>query len=117
MAVTVEWPRNAELPTLQIWWTDNDGTLVSDLTSATITLKIGGLGATGTLALTKTTGLAAAVGAGTNPTGTPNLVVTWATGELDIAPDVYVCEIQARYTGSLDRIVQFPLRISGRVAG
>lgn len=116
MAVTVEWPRNAELPTLQIWWTDNDGTLVADLTTATITLKIGGLGATGALMLTKTTGFAAAVGSGVSPTGTPNLVVTWATGELDIAPDVYTCELQARYTGSLDRIVTFPLRIGARVA-
>lgn len=84
------WNRKAEDPNWRIWWFDDAETLIDFSTGYTWSLKIG---TSTTTLVTKTTGIAGAAGAGTEPSGTPNVVITWAAGELDIAPGVYRAEL------------------------
>lgn len=93
---------NAERPGLNIWWFDDAGSLIDFSSGYTYSLKIGPKG--GTALLTKTTGITGAAGAGVEPTGTPNIVVTWSTGELAITPGVYELELTAT-TSSTDRVL------------
>jgi hypothetical protein len=93
--------RTAERPELRLWLIDDDGTLIDLSSGYTFTFKIGQIGQTGELS--KTSGITGAAGAGSEPTGTPNVVVAWSAGELDITPGTYSWELTAT-TGNLDRV-------------
>lgn len=108
--MTIRYHTSAERPALEMWIQDDDGTLIDFSSGYTFELKIG---ATGSAALlTKTTGITGAVGSGTEPTGTPNVSVAWAAGELDITPGAYGLQLTAT-TGGLDRVFTTPIRITG----
>ncbi len=99
----------AERPTLKLWLLDDDGTLIDFSAGGyTFVLKIGSPGQTALL--TKSSGITGAVGAGTEPTGTPNVVVTWTAGELAIASGAYSAQLTATIT-SLDRVFVFGFEI------
>lgn len=98
----LSWPRSAERPGAEFWWVDDAGELIDFSSGYTFSLKIGPRG--GTALLTKTTGITGAAGAGVEPTGTPNIVVTWSAGELDLTPGVYRLELTAT-TSSTDRVL------------
>lgn len=110
MTSRLQWYRNAELPQLQVWWRDDSGDLI-DFSSGVSDweLRIGDAG--GYAMLVKTSGIAGAVGSGTETNGTPNVIVDWFPGELDIVPDVYTLQIVAHYSGFSDRVMTAPLRI------
>ncbi len=104
----LEWHQGAELPTLDIWWTDHTGQLV-DLSGAdTIEVRIGQLGEPAVLV--KTTGITAGAGSGTEDDGTPNLSVQWAVDDLDLAPGMYRVTVTATFAG-LRRKMVTPLRV------
>lgn len=95
MTKAVRYKRNAELPSLEIWWFDDDNNLV-DLSSASgFTLKVGNVGQAAVL--TKTTGITGAAGSGTEGSGTPNVTVAWAAGDLDLTPGAYTMELYATF--------------------
>lgn len=91
MSSLLRWAANAEDPNLRIWWFDDAGNLIDFSTGYTWSLKIGPVN--GTALVTKTTGITGAAGAGVEPTGTPNVVVQWAAGELNITPGRYRLEL------------------------
>lgn len=95
-------------PDFELWLTKN-GTLV-DLSAYTFSAKV--LNRDYTTQLTKSTGFTGAVGAGVCPTGTPNLVVAWATtlelSTLTYGP--YILEVKAT-TGGKDLMWQLPFEI------
>lgn len=91
----------AERPALKLWLLDDDGTLIDFSSGYTYSFKVGLIGATPLL--TKTSGIVGAVGAGVEPTGTPNVTISWSAGELAITPGAYSWALTAT-TGGLDRI-------------
>lgn len=95
--MTLSWSAKAEDPNLEIWWADDAGDLIDFSSGYTWSLKIGPAG--GTAVITKTTGITGAAGAGVAPTGTPNVVVVWAAGELDITPGKYQFELTPTLAG------------------
>ena len=101
MSGPLRYYQGAERPALKLWLQDDDGTLIDFSSGYTFTLKIGLTGQPALL--TKTTGIVGAVGAGVEPTGTPNVTVTWTAGELAITPGAYSWALTAT-TGGLDRI-------------
>ncbi len=98
---TVRYFSTAERPALQMWLQDDAGTLIDFSSGYTFSLKIGVAGSTALL--TKTSSIAGAVGAGVEPTGTPNVVVTWTAGELALTPGQYQWQLKAT-NSSLDRV-------------
>ncbi len=109
----LSWPSSAERPGWNIWWLDDAGELIDFSSGYTFSLKIGPRN--GTALLTKTTGITGAAGSGVEPTGTPNVVVTWSTGELAIAQGVYRLELTAT-TSSTDRVLACDVAITGVVS-
>ena len=99
--------KTADRPAASGWIVDDDGTLI-DLSSATFSLKIGLPGSAALL--TKTTNIAGAAGSGTEPDGTPNIVITWAAGDLNLTPGTYVWELTVT-ENSLDRVFFGDIRI------
>lgn len=99
MSTKLTYHRGAERPGVGMWLLDDDGTLIDFSVGWTFTLRIGA----GTPLLTKTDGITGAAGAGTAPSGTPNVVVEWSEGDLDLTPGPYTWELTAR-TGSFDRV-------------
>ena len=93
----LRWAANAEDPNLEIWWFDDAGDLIDFSTGYTWSLNVGTLG--GTTLITKTTGVTGAVGAGTDPDGTPNVVVQWSAGELAVTPGLYRIELTPTLAG------------------
>lgn len=86
-----------ELGPLQVWWLE-DGTLV-DLSVAHT--YVGKVIAAGTVIFETTAGFSGAAGAGTEDSGTPNLVKTWpTTGELNdlAAAGTYLFQVTATRT-------------------
>jgi hypothetical protein len=102
--MTVRYFSTAERPALKIWWHDDDGSLIDFSTSYTFSLVIG--------ALTKTTNITGAAGAGTNPTGTPNITIAWSPGEIATigAAGAYTARLTAT-TSSADRVFSFPFQL------
>jgi hypothetical protein len=98
----------ADRPALELWLYDDDGSLINFATGYTFQLKLGQSGQTALL--TKSSGIAGAAGAGNEPDGTPNIVVTWTAGELALTPGGYQCQLTAT-TGGLDRLFVFPFDI------
>lgn len=84
-----------------MWLADSAGTLIDFSTGYTFSFKIGDTGAAALL--TKTTGITGAAGAGVAPTGTPNIVVAWSAGELNVTPGQYAWELTCT-NSSLDRV-------------
>lgn len=105
----LRWTSGAERPGLNLWWYDDSGALIDFSSGYTFTLKIGPRGSTALLE--KTSNIVGAVGAGTEPSGTPNVVVTWATGDLAIAAGVYCLELKATSSGA-DRYAETDIVIS-----
>lgn len=99
--MSLRYTRTAERPSLQLWLEDDDGTLIDFSSGYTFTFKIGARGETALL--TKTSGITGAIGAGTEPTGTPNVTIAWAAGDLDITPGAYRWQLTAT-TSALDRV-------------
>lgn len=100
MATKLSYLKNAERPAARLWLFDDDGTLIDFSGAYTFSFKIGVVGSAALL--TKTTNIAGAVGAGIEPSGTPNVVVTWAAGELNLTPGAYQWQLTCTVT-SLDR--------------
>jgi hypothetical protein len=100
--------RSAERPSASIWWLSEAGSLIDFSTGYTFSLKVGVDGAAAVL--TKTTGITGAAGAGTSPTGTPNVTVAWAAAELNLTPGMYTLELTAT-TGGLDRVLTDTIEI------
>lgn len=94
MAHRITRHRNAERPATTLEITDGPGALIDFSTGYTFSLKIGEVGATALLS--KTTDI---TGAATSP----NITITWAAGELDLAPGTYPWQLTAT-TGSADRV-------------
>lgn len=105
---TIRYRRTAERPSLQLWLLDDDGNLIDFSSGYTFELKIGLLGSAALL--TKTAGITGAAGAGTEPTGTPNVTIAWTTGELDLTPGVYNWQLTCTTAGT-DRVFTGPIKI------
>lgn len=99
----VTYYKSAELPSLKIWWYSDDNTLVDLSAVDSWSLKIGSPGSAAVL--TKTTGITGAAGAGSEPSGTPNVVVAWAAGDLNLTPGVYGLQLTATTSGTGDRVL------------
>lgn len=94
----------AERPDLRFWLLDDTGALVNLSSGYTFEFKIGSPGTAAVF--TKSTGITGAAGSGSEPDGTPNLVVTFTAGELDAVPTgTYMWQIKAT-SGGLDRFYQ-----------
>lgn len=106
MTARAVYKASAEDPDLKIWWYDDDDSLIN-LVGYTLAMKIGD-GTTATL--TKSSGITGAAGSGTEPSGTPNVVVQWDSGELNLTPGQYVAELTAT-SGGRDRVVDFAFEI------
>lgn len=102
--------RTAELPYFELWWFDSLGELVDFSTASSFTLDVKRAGAT-TAVLTKSSGITGDVGSGDETAGTPNVVVAWEPGDLDIEPDRYTAILTARFPGTLDRVMEFGLTV------
>lgn len=83
-----------EEPAYAVSWYSADGDLI-DFTDSSFEVKLVNRD-TGIVALTKPLGITGAASA-------PNVVVGWATGELDIEPGVYAVHLTATKEG-LDRM-------------
>ena len=101
MTTALTYKKSAERPAAKLWLFDDDHTLIDFSAGYTFSLKIGTVGSAALL--TKTTNITGAAGAGTEPTGTPNVTITWTAGELAITPGVYTWELTCT-TSSLDRV-------------
>lgn len=112
MSVQLRYTAGDARPVTDLWWLDDDGDLIDFSSGYTFVLKIGDPGSPALL--TKSSGIAGAVGAGSEPDGTPNVVVTWAAGELDIAPGVYAFQLRAT-TGGLPRTLKGSIAITDAV--
>lgn len=109
----VQYASSAERPTLDIWWFDRTDTLIDFSSGYTFSLKIGTAGSAALL--TKTSGITGAAGAGTAPSGTPNVVVAWSAGDLNITPGAYDAQLTAT-TSSTDRVLPFRITILDVIA-
>ncbi len=99
--------RSAERPNAKLWLFDDDGALI-DFTGYSFSFKIGTPGSDAVL--TKTTNIAGATGAGSEPSGTPNVVLVWEDGELNITPGVYAWQLTC--TGSsVDRLFEGTFKV------
>jgi len=98
----LQYRSNAERPGTSIWWFDDAGNLIDFSSGYTFSLKIGPRG--GAALLTKTSNITGAAGAGVEPTGTPNVTITWGAGELNLTPGAYEFELTAT-TSSADRVL------------
>lgn len=101
MSTTISYHKGAERPSLGLWLVDDDGALVDFSTGYTFSFKIGTPGTAATV--TKTSGITGAAGAGSAPTGTPNVTVAWVADELDITAGRYTWQLTCT-SSSLDRI-------------
>ncbi len=101
MSTTFTYRKSAERPAAKLWLYDDDRTLIDFSSGYTFSLKIGVPGSAALL--TKTSNIVGAAGSGTEPTGTPNITVTWTAGELALTPGAYAWELTCT-TSALDRV-------------
>jgi len=106
--MTVSYHSTAERPILKLWLEDDAGALIDFSSGYTFSFKIGNAGSSALL--TKTSNIAGAAGAGSEPDGTPNVTITWSAGELELTPGAYMGQLTAT-SSSLDRVFVFPLEI------
>jgi hypothetical protein len=103
MALTVF--RTAERPDLQFWLLDEDEALIDLSTGYTFVFKVGAPGQAASF--TKSTGITGAAGSGVEPSGTPNLTLTFTSSELDsLTKGTYKWQLRATTGASLDRVWQ-----------
>lgn len=100
MSGPLRYHAGAERPALKLWLQDDDGTLIDFSSGYSFELRVGLPGQTPLL--TKTSGIVGAAGAGVEPTGTPNVTISWTSGELAITVGAYSWQLKAT-TGGLDR--------------
>lgn len=101
MDSTLRFHTEADRPAASLWLFDDDGSLVDLSSGYTFAFRIGS-GSTATIE--KTSGITGAAGAEPVRTGTPNVVITWTSGELaDLDPGAQTWTLIAT-TGGLDRI-------------
>lgn len=100
MSVDLHYYAHDERPSAELWWRDDDNSLVDLSSGYTFSLKIGNPGSSAVL--TKTTGITGAAGSGSEPDGTPNVVIAWSAGDLDLTPGIYALQLKAT-NSSLDR--------------
>ena len=104
------WVKGSALPTLTVWWTNSFGTLY-DLSAATsFTCKIGMPGSAPLLDKDTSITGAAGTGTGEDEADTPNVTITWATGDLNITPGTWVMELSC-LDGGLPRKLTVPFVI------
>jgi hypothetical protein len=106
--MSIRYHATADRPALKLWLLDDDGALIDFSSGYTFSFKIGVPGSTAEL--TKTSGITGAAGSGTEPTGTPNVTVTWSAGELAITPAQYTWQLTAT-NSSLDRVFTGDIQI------
>lgn len=99
MSTVLRYHQGAERPALKLWLIDDDGTLIDFSSGYAFEFKVG---VAGSVLLTKSSGIVGAAGAGVEPTGTPNITVSWSAGDLAITPGAYSWQLKAT-TGGLDR--------------
>ena len=110
MRANLVYYRTAERPDIKLWLEDDDGTLINFASGYTFAFKLGSPGSAATF--TKSTGITGAAGAGTEPTGTPNVTLTFTAAELDsLTAGLTTWQLRAT-NSSLDRVYQgtFQLR-------
>ncbi len=83
MGTTLTYIAGSERPTARLWLLDDDGSLIDFSSGYTFEFRIGTLGSAADVS--KTMGITGAAGSGVEPTGVPNIVVSWESGELDEA--------------------------------
>jgi hypothetical protein len=103
MIPTLTYHATAARPAAELWLLDDDGSLIDFSSGYTFTLRVGAKDEAAIL--TKTTGITGAAGAGVEPTGTPNVVITWTAGELDIVRAAHWFQLTAT-TGGLPRVFE-----------
>ena len=102
MSTTLRYYSTADRPAVEMWLEDDYGTLIDFSSGYTFSFKVGTPGSAASL--TKTSGIAGAAGAGSEPTGTPNVTITWTAGEIaGISAGTYNWQLTAT-TSSLDRV-------------
>jgi hypothetical protein len=101
--------RTAERPDVRMWLRDDTGALLDLSSSYTFELKLGTAGSAATF--TKTSGFTGAVGAGIEPTGTPNLVLTFTAADLDAVPVALSAGQIKATTGGKDRFFTFSVLV------
>lgn len=95
--------RTAERPDIKLWILDDAGNLI-DFSSNTFAFKLGSPGVAAVF--TKTTGITGGAGSGTEPSGTPNITISFTAAELDaLTAGVYSWQLRAT-SSSLDRVFQ-----------
>lgn len=99
MTGPLRYHQGAEEPDCKLWLQDDDGTLIDFSSGYAFEFKVG---EAGSVLLTKSSGIVGAAGAGVEPTGTPNITVSWSAGDLAITPGAYSWQLKAT-TGGLDR--------------
>jgi hypothetical protein len=101
----------AENP-IKLWIVDptivTNGGLIDFSVGYTFVVKIGNPGSAAIL--TKSTGIAGAAGAGVEPTGTPNLVITPTADEFAALSGVYNIQLKAT-SGGNDTLFQDTIQI------
>lgn len=109
MAASLTIYRSAERPSIRLWLLDDAGALIDFSSGYTFTFKIGPAGATAVF--TKSTGITGAAGAGTAPSGTPNVTLSFIAGETDaLTKGSKRWELKAT-TGGLDRVFEGTLEV------
>jgi hypothetical protein len=94
----LRYKQGASRPTLQLWLRDDDGDLIDFTTGYTFVFKVGTIGSAAEL--TKSSGIAGAAGAGTEPDGTPNIVITPTALEFTFTPAAYTWQLTATTGGN-----------------
>lgn len=100
MSKHLDFWKTVERPDKRMWIRDSAGTLI-DFSGYTFSFKLGAIGAAASF--TKTSGITGAAGSGVEPTGTPNVTLSFSANELDsLVPGEYAWQLRTT-TGSLDR--------------
>lgn len=79
---TVKYIKGSDLADTAVFWLDRTDQLIN-LSGYTFTVRVQDEDGTEKIDPAKTTGIIGQAGSGTAPLGTPNLIISWANGELD----------------------------------
>lgn len=110
------YPQGTDSPDAVFWWLDYNDALINFSSGYTFTAQI--LREDDTIVVNKTTGITGAAGAGSEPSGTPNLTLAWSNNQIDtLAAGRYTLRVVANNTASgKDRILQLELLIRAKTA-
>lgn len=101
----------AARPSLEFWIRDRTGALIDFSVGYTFTFRIGHKGSAAEVTI-PTGQIAGAAGSGTSSSGTPNITISPAVGDLDLAPGAYDWTLTAVNT-SLPRIYSGTFEVAG----